>query len=238
MPPQGQKPIPPPAQRPPPVLRAHRRHDAFQHLKDSQITSLDGIPPPSPRQGPEGTGPSAPPPKTASPPLGRIGATALSPAWRTNSQSAPSASGQRRRGTSPWCTSISAGYLRCQPGRLTDCDFWSAHYPNADSMYPTMYYNYHIWQYSDHGNVNGIDGRADMNIACKRWQWDHRKRASSYRSRPFFVQTAKIIPPKIPQPLRALRRPPSAETPRQPRSPVTPSAGCGDPGAPSAKTSQ
>ena len=36
-------------------------------------------------------------------------------------------------------------------------------------MYPTMYYNYHIWQYSDHGNVNGIDGRVDMNIAFKRW---------------------------------------------------------------------
>lgn len=64
---------------------------------------------------------------------------------------------------------LPTGYLRYQLDRLTDYDFWFAYYPNADSMYPTMYYNYHIWQYSDHGNVNGIDGRVDMNIAFKRW---------------------------------------------------------------------
>lgn len=64
---------------------------------------------------------------------------------------------------------LPTGYLRYELDRLTDYDFWFAYYPNEDSMYPTMYYNYQIWQYSDHGSIEGIDGRVDMDIAFKRW---------------------------------------------------------------------
>ena len=51
---------------------------------------------------------------------------------------------------------------------LQDYPFWLAHY-TIDTAPTSFRYNYHIWQYSDHGNVNGIDGRVDMNIAFKRW---------------------------------------------------------------------
>lgn len=36
-------------------------------------------------------------------------------------------------------------------------------------MYPTMYYNYQMWQYTSSGSVPGIEGNVDMNIAWKRW---------------------------------------------------------------------
>ena len=36
-------------------------------------------------------------------------------------------------------------------------------------MYPTMYYAFQMWQYTDGGSIPGIDGRVDMNIAWKQW---------------------------------------------------------------------
>ncbi len=64
---------------------------------------------------------------------------------------------------------LPTGYLRYDLSQLTDYDFWFAQYPSSDAMYPTMYYNYQVWQYTDSGSVDGIDGRVDMNIAWKRW---------------------------------------------------------------------
>ncbi len=58
-----------------------------------------------------------------------------------------------------------AGYLKYDLSGLTRYDFWFAQYSNK----PTMYYDYQIWQYSDSGSVNGVEGRVDMNIAFKRF---------------------------------------------------------------------
>ena len=60
---------------------------------------------------------------------------------------------------------LPTGYLKYDLSRLTQYDFWFAQYNST----PEMYYDYQIWQYSDSGTVNGIDGRVDMNIAFKAW---------------------------------------------------------------------
>ena len=64
---------------------------------------------------------------------------------------------------------LSVGYLMYDLSQLLDYDFWFAQYPASDAMYPTMYYDYQIWQYTSSGSVPGIDGNVDMNIAWKRW---------------------------------------------------------------------
>ena len=64
---------------------------------------------------------------------------------------------------------LPTGYLEYDLSRLTGYDFWFAQYPSAEEMYPTMYYNYQMWQYSDSGSVPGIEGKVDMNIAFKKW---------------------------------------------------------------------
>ena len=61
------------------------------------------------------------------------------------------------------------GYTRYQLDRLTDYDFWYAQYPSKSAMYPAMYYNYQIWQYTSSGTVAGISGSVDMNISWKKW---------------------------------------------------------------------
>ena len=45
--------------------------------------------------------------------------------------------------------------------KIKDCVFWYAQHEGAA---PEFYYSYNIWQYSDNGEVNGIDGRVDLNI--------------------------------------------------------------------------
>ena len=45
------------------------------------------------------------------------------------------------------------GYTKFQLDRLTDYDFWYAQYPSKSAMYPAMYYNHQIWQYSSSGTV-------------------------------------------------------------------------------------
>ncbi len=64
---------------------------------------------------------------------------------------------------------LPTGYLEYDLSQLTDYDFWFAQYPSAEEMYPTMYYHFHMWQYSDSGSIPGIDGCVDMNIAWKKW---------------------------------------------------------------------
>lgn len=44
---------------------------------------------------------------------------------------------------------------------MKDYDFWLADYRD----FPTMYYNYDMWQYSDEGTIDGIDGAVDLNIS-------------------------------------------------------------------------
>ncbi|MBR2714917.1 MAG: glycoside hydrolase family 25 protein, partial [Ruminococcus sp.] len=49
--------------------------------------------------------------------------------------------------------------------RLKDYDFWIADYENT----PSMYYNFHMWQYNIEGQVDGIEGNVDMNICMKNY---------------------------------------------------------------------
>lgn len=49
--------------------------------------------------------------------------------------------------------------------RLEKYDKWFAYY-GEDLYYP---YAYGVWQYSEKGNINGISGEVDMNIAFKMW---------------------------------------------------------------------
>ena len=49
--------------------------------------------------------------------------------------------------------------------QFEDVDKWFAYY-DTDLYFP---YEYAIWQYSDTGRVDGIDGNVDMNISFKDW---------------------------------------------------------------------
>lgn len=53
------------------------------------------------------------------------------------------------------------GALKINLEELEQYDKWFAYY-NSDFYYP---YAYQVWQYSDKGSVNGIDGDVDMNIS-------------------------------------------------------------------------
>lgn len=53
------------------------------------------------------------------------------------------------------------GTLLLDLAKLENYDKWFAYY-NADFYYP---YQYEIWQYTDNGTVNGIDGPVDLNIS-------------------------------------------------------------------------
>ena len=43
---------------------------------------------------------------------------------------------------------------------LTDIKSWLAQYNDV----PTFYYHFDMWQYSDQGMVDGIDGAVDLNL--------------------------------------------------------------------------
>lgn len=55
---------------------------------------------------------------------------------------------------------VEMGALMIDVATLENYDKWLAYY-NDDMYYP---YEYKIWQYSDKGHVNGIDGEVDLNI--------------------------------------------------------------------------
>lgn len=51
---------------------------------------------------------------------------------------------------------------------LQDYPFWLAHYTRNTA--PTSFrYNYHIWQYTSSGRVNGIEGNVDLNLCLTNW---------------------------------------------------------------------
>lgn len=54
----------------------------------------------------------------------------------------------------------SMGYERYDLSMISEYDFWLAQYSDK----PSFYYNYHMWQYSSKGTVDGISGTVDMNI--------------------------------------------------------------------------
>lgn len=56
---------------------------------------------------------------------------------------------------------LTDAYTRYDLDKIKDCVFWYAQHEGAA---PEFYYSYNIWQYSDNGEVNGIDGRVDLNI--------------------------------------------------------------------------
>lgn len=52
------------------------------------------------------------------------------------------------------------GYLHYDLSSFDDTCLWLAEY----STTPNFYYNYHIWQYTNKGKVDGINGDVDINI--------------------------------------------------------------------------
>lgn len=55
---------------------------------------------------------------------------------------------------------MSLGYEEYHLDELGDYPFWLAQYSST----PSFYYDYDIWQYTDKGVVEGIDGGVDMNL--------------------------------------------------------------------------
>lgn len=55
----------------------------------------------------------------------------------------------------------SLGYFSYDLSKVKHYDFWLAEYGSA----PSFIYNYKIWQYTDNGTVDGIDGSVDINIS-------------------------------------------------------------------------
>ncbi len=55
------------------------------------------------------------------------------------------------------------GYFDYDLKVLENYDFWLAEYKS----YPTFLYSYKMWQYTDSGKVDGIDGEVDINISIK-----------------------------------------------------------------------
>lgn len=51
-------------------------------------------------------------------------------------------------------------YFKYDLSRLSDIDIWYCEYSNV----PTFYYEFSMWQYSDSGTVDGIEGAVDLNI--------------------------------------------------------------------------
>ena len=56
------------------------------------------------------------------------------------------------------------GYQQLNLASLLDYDFWLAEYASA----PSFVYDFQMWQYTNEGNVPGIDGPVDLNIYFKR----------------------------------------------------------------------
>ena len=55
---------------------------------------------------------------------------------------------------------LDQGYLSYQLDRLTDYGFWLAEYQDC----PTFYYRCDLWQYTERGRVDGIDGAVDLDL--------------------------------------------------------------------------
>ena len=53
------------------------------------------------------------------------------------------------------------GYFNYELSQLSDYFFWYAEYADR----PSFVYDYKMWQYTEKGHVNGIQGNVDLNIA-------------------------------------------------------------------------
>ena len=58
------------------------------------------------------------------------------------------------------------GYMKYDLSKLISYPFWFAQYPTTN--YPNFYYHFDMWQYTDSGAVDGIPGRADLNLYFKK----------------------------------------------------------------------
>lgn len=56
---------------------------------------------------------------------------------------------------------LTDAYVRYDLDRIKNYVFW---YAQHEGEQPEFYYSYSIWQYSDSGRVDGIDGNVDLNI--------------------------------------------------------------------------
>jgi len=56
---------------------------------------------------------------------------------------------------------LTDAYVRYDLDKISDYVFW---YAQHEGVAPKFYYQYSIWQYSDSGRVDGIDGNVDLNI--------------------------------------------------------------------------
>lgn len=56
---------------------------------------------------------------------------------------------------------LTDAYVRYDLDKIKDYTFW---YAQHEGEFPNFYYEYSIWQYSDSGKVDGIDGNVDLNI--------------------------------------------------------------------------
>ena len=54
------------------------------------------------------------------------------------------------------------GYIKYDLSRLTDYDIWYA--GQYGGPYPTFVYDYQMWQYTDKGEVEGLEGKTDMDL--------------------------------------------------------------------------
>ncbi len=55
----------------------------------------------------------------------------------------------------------SLGYFSYDLSAVKDHLFWLAEYGEA----PSFIYDYRLWQYTDNGAVDGVEGKVDLNIS-------------------------------------------------------------------------
>ncbi len=58
-------------------------------------------------------------------------------------------------------------YTKLDINQLSSYDIWLAHYTGSSSIETDYQYNYHMWQYTRTGSVNGIVGNVDLNVSYK-----------------------------------------------------------------------
>lgn len=65
--------------------------------------------------------------------------------------------------TSSFYINKNLGYSYFDLDELSDHDIWYAEY----ASYPSFYYDFYIWQYSESGTVNGISTTVDLNLSFR-----------------------------------------------------------------------
>lgn len=62
-------------------------------------------------------------------------------------------------------TNTNLMYFKYDLERLKDYEFWLTDFEE----YPSSYYHFTMWQYTEQGKVEGIDGNVDMNVCMKNY---------------------------------------------------------------------